>query len=362
MIETLEVGDFLPDFSLPNQRGKVTVLSRSTRGKFIVVLFWPAWPHPDCDAVLKGLAELYADLHEVAHIFCITGQSAGTNAETAEQGAPFEFLLSDPEGRAAAAYGLEAQSAEGVTCFVGDANRRLLRVERGRDDAGFAQELRRLLEAQPHERPQQVRPFAPLLYVQGVFSPTFCRELIALFEREGSESRGVLRTSGGGLGREVLDPEVKVRRDHIVTDPTMGRRIERYVGTRVLPEIAKAFAYQVTHFEQFKIACYEAESHGHFSAHRDNVTLGSAHRRFAMSLNLNTEDYAGGELCFPEYGPQLYNPAAGDAIVFSCSLLHEARPVTRGRRFVLLAFFYGADGARILQRRGAMPPDAAASG
>ncbi|MCH8998765.1 MAG: 2OG-Fe(II) oxygenase, partial [Proteobacteria bacterium] len=43
----------------------------------------------------------------------------------------------------------------------------------------------------------------------------------------------------------------------------------------------------------------------------------------------------------PEYGPQLYQPEVGGAVVFSCSLLHEATRVTSGRRFVLLGFFYG---------------------
>ena len=57
-----------------------------------------------------------------------------------------------------------------------------------------------------------------------------------------------------------------------------------------------------------------------------------------MSLNLN-DDYEGGELTFPEFGPTLYKPRAGMAAVFSCSLLHEALPVTRGRRFVLTTFF-----------------------
>ena len=33
-------------------------------------------------------------------------------------------------------------------------------------------------------------------------------------------------------------------------------------------------------------------------------------------------------------------PAAGDGVVFSCKLLHEAMPVTKGRRFGLFAFFY----------------------
>ena len=31
-------------------------------------------------------------------------------------------------------------------------------------------------------------------------------------------------------------------------------------------------------------------------------------------------------------------------IAFSCSLLHEVRPVTRGRRYCVVTFLYGRDG------------------
>ena len=32
---------------------------------------------------------------------------------------------------------------------------------------------------------------------------------------------------------------------------------------------------------------------------------------------------------------------AGGAVIFSCSLLHEAMPVTAGRRFAIFGFFHG---------------------
>ncbi len=60
-----------------------------------------------------------------------------------------------------------------------------------------------------------------------------------------------------------------------------------------------------------------------------------------MSINLNTEDFLGGELRFPEFGDQRYRPDSGTAIVFSSSLLHEALQVTSGRRLVVLAFLFG---------------------
>ncbi|HUB25447.1 MAG TPA: 2OG-Fe(II) oxygenase, partial [Tepidisphaeraceae bacterium] len=59
------------------------------------------------------------------------------------------------------------------------------------------------------------------------------------------------------------------------------------------------------------------------------------------------DDYEGGYLRFPEYGPNLYRPTGGGACVFGCSLLHEATDVTAGRRFVLLTFLYGEKEAKL---------------
>jgi len=58
------------------------------------------------------------------------------------------------------------------------------------------------------------------------------------------------------------------------------------------------------------------------------------------------EGYEGGHLRFAEYAPHLYRPVAGGAIAFSCSLLHEVLPVTRGLRYVLLSFLFGEDDVR----------------
>jgi len=45
-------------------------------------------------------------------------------------------------------------------------------------------------------------------------------------------------------------------------------------------------------------------------------------------------------LRFPEFPGLNYRPTAGSGVVFSCSLLHEAMPVTRGRRFGIFGFFW----------------------
>ena len=196
-----------------------------------------------------------------------------------------------------------------------------------------------LLHAAIHSAPAtQVRSQAPVLFVPRVVDSDLRDRLIGVLERQGAVETGVERTSQGERG-EVLDASYKRRRDHTVADPDLLRELSSTVGRRVMPEVRKAFAYRATRFEGFKIACYDASAGGFFRPHRDNMTQSTAHRVFALTINLN-DDYDGGQLRFPEYGNELYRPDAGAAIVFSCTHLHEVREVTAGRRFVLLSFLY----------------------
>jgi predicted 2-oxoglutarate/Fe(II)-dependent dioxygenase YbiX len=116
---------------------------------------------------------------------------------------------------------------------------------------------------------------------------------------------------------------------------------------RLVPEIAKAFNFQATRMERYIVACYRAEEGGYFRPHHDNTTKGTAHRRFAVTINLNASEYEGGELRFPEFGNRTYKPPTGGAVVFSCSLQHEALPVTRGTRYAFLLFLYNEAAAEL---------------
>jgi len=65
------------------------------------------------------------------------------------------------------------------------------------------------------------------------------------------------------------------------------------------------------------------------------------------TINLNAEEYEGGDLRFPEFGQATYRAPTGGAVVFSCSLLHEATPVTKGTRYGFLPFLYNDEAAQI---------------
>jgi predicted 2-oxoglutarate/Fe(II)-dependent dioxygenase YbiX len=196
--------------------------------------------------------------------------------------------------------------------------------------------------------PAPAQPQAPALVIPNVFEPDLCRRLIRVYEEQGGRSSGFMRDIDGRTV-EVQSEREKRRRDAEVLDEDLRRACLVRVRDRIVPEIARSFQYRVTRIERYLVACYDGADAGFFRRHRDNTTRATAHRRFACTINLNTGEYECGELVFPEFGQQRFVAPAGGAVVFSCSLLHEALPVTAGRRFAFLPFLYDDAAATVRQ-------------
>ena len=203
--------------------------------------------------------------------------------------------------------------------------------------------------------------FAPVLVVPRVFEPEFCAELIAHYEAVGGEVSGFMRQVGAKTVG-VQDPSFKRRLDVDIAETPLAAKARARLTVRLLPMIERAYAWKPTRLERYLVACYDSAEQGFFRAHRDNTTMGTAHRKLAVTLNLNSEAYEGGELSFPEYGTRTYKPPTGGAVVFACGLLHEARPVTRGRRYAFLPFLYDEAAAEVREaNQGALQPDGVSS-
>jgi predicted 2-oxoglutarate/Fe(II)-dependent dioxygenase YbiX len=108
----------------------------------------------------------------------------------------------------------------------------------------------------------------------------------------------------------------------------------------------RLFFINAIHIERYIIACYDARDAAQFAPHRDNGPGLTAHRRFAVSINLNG-DFEGGEVRFPEYSGRGFKAPPCWAIVFPCAILHAVLRVRRGRRYAFLPFVYDEAGARI---------------
>jgi predicted 2-oxoglutarate/Fe(II)-dependent dioxygenase YbiX/peroxiredoxin len=189
---------------------------------------------------------------------------------------------------------------------------------------------------------------APVLILPRIFEESLCKELISRHREYGGVESGFMREVDGKTV-EVREPGFKRRQDfEFDVRPELAslrHAIQIRLRRRLLPEIKRAFQFEVTRMERYLVAQYDSNSGGFFRPHRDNTTLGTAHRRFACTINLNAGEYSGGDLRFPEFGPRTYRAPSGGAIVFSCSLLHEATPVTAGARYAFLPFFYDEQAA-----------------
>ena len=178
----------------------------------------------------------------------------------------------------------------------------------------------------------------PLLVVDDVLDPALIVDLLSVADRDGWFRSPMIRPDVDGKPVLVADVDAKARHDHRLTDSDLTARVQKSLVTRLLPTVALAFGHAAQSHEAFKIVRYDSGD-GWFGLHRDNVTPDAAHRRFAVTVNLD-DGYEGGCLHFPELGPALYRPRPGAAIVFSCSLLHEVTPVTSGTRRALISFLW----------------------
>lgn len=349
------VHDLLPDIILPDDEGKVAALSREMAGKKLLLLICPALSLPAAAERLAEFAAARPELEPFVHVFCITRAPPEAN-RAALAGAPLPFLvLSDVDGQVArglaVAHNLEtaAEGTGALTAVLADENRRILAIQRDIAGPGAPARVLERLRALPVPAPRSLGGFAPVLYVPDVIEPGLRRALIGAFEAA-NPGHGSIYSGANTSGEHVIDPEVKMRRDLYIRDPALLDALRLRFVRRMKPEVEKAFTREVVGVDYFRLVCYDAAESGHFRAHRDNVSEHTAHRRFAVTLNLNTGEYEGGALRFPEYGPDLYSPAAGDAVVFSCALMHEVTPVTKGRRFALIFFLFDEESRRLNER------------
>jgi peroxiredoxin/predicted 2-oxoglutarate/Fe(II)-dependent dioxygenase YbiX len=187
---------------------------------------------------------------------------------------------------------------------------------------------------------------APVLILPNVFEPAFCRHLIDLYKADGGEESGVMRNNTG-----VLDRAMKSRRDFLLTDTDLIQQAQARIVRRVLPEIRRVFFMNITRMERYLVGCYAAEDGGHFTPHRDNTQPITAHRRFALSINLN-DDFEGGEVRFPEYNPRGYKARPGWVVVFPCNILHAVSKITSQDQGGISAFPPEGGGSRLCRSGG----------
>ena len=332
----LSMGEFAPPFAAAT-RTNPNFHFTTVAGRYVLLAFMPRDPAARAAALaaFEAVRPLFDDLRLTA-FFVATGPDGRESTRDAVPGQRWFF---DPDDAVGPCYD-SGERAPAWLLFDP-----LLRLVARAPIAAPEPLFATLGPLPPVDGPAGVAMVAPVLILPRVFEPAFCRRLIDYYEARGGEISGVMRdVDGKTVG--VID-NMKRRRDVHIAEPDLQREAVARLERSLIPMIRRTYQFAATRIERYMVACYDAAEGGYFQPHRDNETKGTAHRRFAVSINLNAEDFEGGDLRFPEFGRRTYRPPTGGAVVFCCSLQHEATPVTRGRRFAFLPFLYDEAGERI---------------
>lgn len=335
-------GDRAPDFWLPNPEGKLGRFYDRFQGNLVVMFFFPSSQDAAARKQLLGFVEQRGAFEELdTKIVAVSKDASADNATLVATHAIDFTLFSDPAGAITRGYGAD-ESAQGIAAYVLDRNQRVLKVFHGTEGDDLAQRAALFLKNDMGVPAVSgiVSVQAPVLLIPNVFDADCCAALIRAWEADHAEGAVRLRAKPKNDPKtRVVDYALKKRLDH-KPDQDTNQTLIQLVLQRIAPEVYKAFQFQVAAIELFCVGAYDADRGDYFRPHRDNTTPQTANRRFAVTINLN-DDYDGGGVVFPEYSSQCYRAATGGAVVFSCSLLHEATAVTSGRRFVALTFLAG---------------------
>jgi predicted 2-oxoglutarate/Fe(II)-dependent dioxygenase YbiX len=314
----IQAGDPAPEFTLSHGDFGTVSLTQLV-GRPTLLVFTEEFPD---DATLDALAAIGgADVH----VLVILRQSWGAQIVP-----DHVIVLTDTDGVVFGRYEIDQHGL-----FLLDAGHRVVEWRRHSERLSSAA----ILSSVSRLNQNRFRTIPPVLVVPDVLSPELCARLIDCWRGGNRQAARVTRLTASGL-TDTYDPQIKRRRDHSLGGELAGQ-VEKYVVGRLRKELVRAFHFEVGRCEQLRIGCYEADEKGYFRAHRDNTNVATASRRYSVSINLNSREFEGGELWFPEYGEQKYCADRGSALVFSSALLHEVTAVLAGARFALITFLYG---------------------
>jgi 2OG-Fe(II) oxygenase superfamily len=346
-IRKIEQGDIAAPVKLPRCAGDAfNLLADEVSGDFNILVFLghDAAANKAAAAAFEAARDRFAG-HGAQIYYVAPGKKKPDLPKPVAEAS----ILMDADGTAFAAFGQQAPfgrplNAGPATVLIAP-NRHILRLLDA-DKPDHPEIVGSVLEAQSALRAEQpYRMHPPVLLVPDVFSPADCAHLMSVYAMQGQE---YVEPGHNTLQNRTTDCKMRIpeygrgdRIDHWVINPETQNYIDERISSRLLPELQKSFHYKVTRHERYRIACYEGERGGRLHGHRDNTDPMVAYRRFAVTINLNSDQYEGGEIWFPEFSEQSYKPPAGAAIVFSCSLLHEVLHMRKGRRFALLGFLFG---------------------
>lgn len=157
----------------------------------------------------------------------------------------------------------------------------------------------------------------------------------------------------GKVGTYV-NPKQKMRKDLFFNSMPILSTIDNYIYDKLYTEIKETFDVDIIFREVWKVGYYDSDDGGFYNLHTDDARE-TKYRKVSMVCALSDpSDYEGGLLHFPALKKE-FKLNKGSIIVFESKLMHGVTPITKGRRYVLVSFFFNNQGRTIREHVQKIP-------
>ena len=303
-------GDRIPEFILPDAETRLQNFYDLVKGRPAVLVLAANTARQEQWDEIKGYADIAPVLDDAGvDLFIVTNDGVESMAMVSKAIPAPAIWLADIKGvvNLALRTGGKLDKSGLISLFL-DSDQRVVAIKGA--EPGHAPWALGVLRGLSAEAPLALGTVAPVLILPRVLDEETCRRLLS---REGLS----------------ITPTP-------IANPTEAEALSRLLLRRIGPEVDRVFSFDDFRFESLALGQeHAAAGRSAPDRRRDNSDPETAGRSFALILDLEAGAHEGGGLRFPEYGPHLYRPATGAALVHAGGMLRELVAITSGRRSLL---------------------------
>jgi len=184
-------------------------------------------------------------------------------------------------------------------------------------------------------------------YAHNVFTPEECKKIIEI-GTSGTLASPLTYGIVGDLQKSELDLKklAKIRRSPVAwirSDIPDNAWIFQRIRDVVKNINDKFFNFDLTEIQSLQFTSYDSKEKGFYGKHIDMMYVGAGTRKLSVTIQLSeSNDYSGGDiLLHTRDEAETPHRNQGTAILFPSYTLHEVTPVTKGKRYSLVAWVLG---------------------
>jgi PKHD-type hydroxylase len=184
-------------------------------------------------------------------------------------------------------------------------------------------------------------------YVEKMFTPEECKKIIEIGE-SGTLASPMTYGVVGDLNHSEEDIKkiAKIRRSPIAwirSDLQDNHWIYQRMAEAIKTINNQFFGYELTEIQSLQFTSYDVKEKGFYGKHIDMMYRGTGTRKLSVTIQLSDPaNYEGGDLLLHTSGtPEKPEKKQGMGVFFPGYTLHEVTPVTKGKRYSLVAWVLG---------------------